>query len=90
MQSVKSEPSLVVSGVISAALMGLTLFPAAFPANHSWQRLNEQVFPLLLLPGSFVSSHFFGSTDPWSILLLNWLFYAALLWPLTGAKSAAK
>jgi energy-converting hydrogenase Eha subunit A len=90
MQSVKSLPSLIVSAGISAAVLGLTLLPAAFPANHSWQRLNEQVFPLVILPGTFVASHVFGSSDPWSILLLNWLFYAMLLWPLTGAKSAAK
>lgn len=90
MHSVKPQPNLVASAVISAALMGLTLFPAAFPANHSWQRLDEQVFSLVLLPGRYVFSQVFGSGEPWSILLLNWLFYAVLIWPFTGTKSAAK
>jgi energy-converting hydrogenase Eha subunit A len=84
MESVKSKPSLMVSGVISAAVLGLTFMPAAFPLNHSWQSLDRQVFPLFLLPGTFVASHVFSSKDAWSILLLNWLFYALLAWPLTG------
>ena len=88
MESVKSKASILVSAVISAAVLGLTFMPAAFPSNHSWQALDRGVFPLLLLPGTFVATHVFASKEPWSILLLNWIFYAMLLWPLTGDMSA--
>ena len=88
MESVKSKPNFLVSGVISAALLALTFMPAAFPLNHSWQSLDRSLFPIMLLPGTFVASHVFASTDAWSALLLNWLFYAMMLWPLTGDISA--
>jgi len=87
MESVKSKASILVSGVISAAVLALTFMPAAFPANHSWQQLDLQVFPLLLLPGTFLATHVFASKDPWAILLVNWVIYALLLWPLTGEIS---
>jgi hypothetical protein len=88
MEPVKSKPSVLVSGVISAAILALTLLPGAFPENHSWQVLDRQVFPVLLLPGRFLVAHLVRSTDPWPILLLNWIIYAVLLWPLTGDFAA--
>lgn len=87
MESDKAAPNIFVSAVISAGVLALTFMPAAFPANRSWQALDREIFPLLLLPGRVIVMHAFGSKDVWAILLLNWFIYALLMWPLTGDVS---
>jgi len=78
---------MIVSAVISAAVLALTFMPAAFPGNHSWQALDREIFPFLLLPGRVIATHALGSTNAWAILLLNWPIYSLLMWPLTGDAS---
>ena len=87
MEPDRAAPNIFISAVISAAVLALTFMPAAFPANHSWQALNREIFPFLLLPGRVIVKHAFGSKDAWAILLLNWPIYALLMWPLTGDAS---
>ena len=48
--------------------------------NISWQQIGNRVYPFLLRPGSALASGILRTTDvSWSMLLLNWLFYAFLI-----------